>query len=325
MRTARLQTGFTLLELLMVVSIMSATAYVALSTLDNDGNNQRYQATVSALENIRRAVVGRHPATVSGQYLQSGYVVDNGVLPSTDVDDLTKKLAPGYELYALQTPVFDSEPDVNGFNNDDPILPENLIEKGQLYKGHRAAYLNLKPGSEGLKDGWGNDWIVAAPTIVQWNIKSYGSNNLADGEELFNEDLPLEILPSSWQVDIENWSVSVSNQTDSDIVIPLGECMRLSLLVFENKDSTDDFHWRRITSTCITGTLAQAHPILDNSESVNFPAISIPQGKHLLVLVHDTTEISLHDGSSEAVDKNNVKKVRFYAGMALPDVTFNIR
>jgi prepilin-type N-terminal cleavage/methylation domain-containing protein len=278
MKTNKKQIGFTLLELLMVVSIMSATAYVALSTLDNDGNNQRYQETVSRLETITQAVIGPHFAAVSGQGLQSGYVMDNGRLPAIDedsngngvldagedtngnglldigIDDLTRRPV-GFIEYGLQAPRFDSSPDsATGVNNDDGV--ELDADEQKLLKGYRnSAYLNLKPGTRRFQDGWGYDWITTQPSAASWQVLSYGLNHKAGGGELFDTDISQQINSSHWQVDLAGWQVQVENQSATDISVAPGECLRLSLLVFINSDNTatPNQQWKRLTSHCIQG------------------------------------------------------------------------
>ncbi len=345
MNKIKQQCGFTLLELLMVVSIMSATAYVALGTLNNEGNNQRYQETSDRLEMIERAVVGRHITDFNGRYLQSGYVVDNGVLPVT-IDDLTRQ-ATDFVSYGAQQPMFDSQPDSNGMNNGGGVT---LITANQLlYKGFRSSvYLNLKPNAVRSKDGWGNDWQINQPAVNSWRVSSYGRNNQLAGDELFDDDVEQTIFANGWQLDVAGWQVQVSNQSGVDINFAMGACLRLSLLVFEN-NATESSHWKRLSSACITGNTASGSCLDGDGDgkvnavnclataSVVFPvtgggiggyqpATTIPQGEHLLLLVADTNSNNAHaDETESAYLTNSSQRVRFYAGMVRPDITLVIQ
>ncbi|MEM9099473.1 MAG: prepilin-type N-terminal cleavage/methylation domain-containing protein, partial [Pseudomonadota bacterium] len=75
------QAGFSLLEVLIVVSILSVAAYVALDAVDHDSSELRYNLTETRLEKIRRAIVGDPSLTLNGSPMISGYVADVGQLP----------------------------------------------------------------------------------------------------------------------------------------------------------------------------------------------------------------------------------------------------
>ncbi|MEY8239199.1 MAG: type II secretion system protein [Cycloclasticus sp.] len=345
MKLNKYQAGFTLLELLMVVSIMSATAYVALGTLNNDSNNQRYQSTIEGLLSIRRGLVGRDAGIQSAPYLQSGYVVDNGGLPAS-IDELSE-LPTDFLIYASQAPIFDPQPDADGMNDGSDGV-ELSADKQKLYKGFRSSsYLYLKPGAERSTDGWGNEWLLTQPQTDYWQLTSYGRNNQLEGDELFDADISETITKDAWQLDMAAWQVSVSNQSGTDMSVDLGQCLRLSLLVFQN--SATEARWKRLTSDCISGTAASGSCLdgdgdgqvlamsCPSSATVTFPsagggtgnyqpATQIPQGEHLLVLLNDSDASDAHDGSSESVySADSHLRVRFYAGMMLPVANLVIR
>ena len=81
------ETGFTLLELLLVVTILSSLALATVSFVENEDNQLRFEDTRARLERIRSAVLG--PEYPDGRTL-SGYAVDNGKLPES-IKDLLER------------------------------------------------------------------------------------------------------------------------------------------------------------------------------------------------------------------------------------------
>ncbi len=73
--------GFTILELLMVVAILSTIAYVTFPLLENNTDQVRFDDTRNRLETIRRAIIGDSSRTVNGGPEIRGYVADTGSLP----------------------------------------------------------------------------------------------------------------------------------------------------------------------------------------------------------------------------------------------------
>ena len=75
------QAGFSLLEMLIAVGILSAAAYVALDTVESDQGQLRYDLTEQRLKTIRRAIVGEPGLSANGAPVISGFVADVGRLP----------------------------------------------------------------------------------------------------------------------------------------------------------------------------------------------------------------------------------------------------
>ena len=76
------QHGFTLLELLVVVSLLGLLSLTAVAIFDNAGDQDRFEATRSRLASIRTAIIGDTSRTLNGEPILSGYVADMGRLPS---------------------------------------------------------------------------------------------------------------------------------------------------------------------------------------------------------------------------------------------------
>gem|GEM_PF-5941282 len=131
--------GFTIIELLVVVSILSAVAYVALDALKEDTSQIRYDDTANRLTSIRQAILGRPERTLMGEAEISGYVADMGTLPASILD-------------LLRDPCQNTTAGACGWQ----------FENGISY-GWRGPYLNALSvgGTQSYRDGWSNVAAVA--------------------------------------------------------------------------------------------------------------------------------------------------------------------
>lgn len=348
--------GFTLLELLLVVVILSAIAFSTVSFFNSEDEQFRYEDTRTRLINIRRAVIGNSEPTFQGQQLLSGYAVENGVLPST-IDELIKKPAL-YDDFGLQSPLFDPQPGSDGFNNGGELsITWNNNEK--LFKGYSSgAYLALPPGSEDkYRDGWGNvgsvsgtsidcpsfsgegsdlgsdkeddnhGWCVTldttggTSTANELYIDSYGS----DGElgEVAGNDFTFDVLQSiksgDWTQDVQGWTVKITNQSGSTI-----SNHGVSLLVYGIRtDGTPG--WKRLSTNEVSslndGDSADL-TFLESSLSTISPFVSI--GQHLLTVFEDNNNTP-HDSAGETPDltvfipaRRITKRIDFFSHTVLP-------
>ncbi|MCH2372027.1 MAG: prepilin-type N-terminal cleavage/methylation domain-containing protein [Pirellulales bacterium] len=194
----RKTSGFTLLELLLVVFIMSVLAFSAVSlteTLDSSQDQYRYERAKNQGVDLKKAIVDR----VETQQVVRGFVADIGALPAT-MTELAFGVVDGdpsdvpIPASSLRTPMYDLTPDDDdGLQTPDAavavdgqdgiiFLPASLnLVKG--FRGtplqtdedtprdfYRGSYLsNLLPGKNiyvgpdkpRFDDGWGNqngDW-----------------------------------------------------------------------------------------------------------------------------------------------------------------------
>jgi len=130
----RAQAGFSLLEMLIAVGILSAAAYVALDTVESDRGQMRFDLTETRLKMIRRAIVGDPDLAVNGGPVVSGFAADVGRLPDC-LEELVTRM-----------------PDCDG-NGIEEIPAYAELVPG-LNVGWRGPYLTAGPG--GMFDAWGN-------------------------------------------------------------------------------------------------------------------------------------------------------------------------
>lgn len=202
--------GFTLLELLLVVTVLSAVAWMALGVVDNDSNQVRFDDTRNRLTAIRKAIIGDTSRTVNGQPEVRGYVADMGGLP----DNLQSLVS---QNYCLNQPEITVQADCPVDNWVTQAARAYNSDTG-LWSGWNGPYLPVEAmtarnGSRFL-DGWGNDdgsgnfgWIfgpVTTPLVnrnrVDLVVQSLGADGLSDtepgaGAGLYELDYPPTTAP----------------------------------------------------------------------------------------------------------------------------------
>lgn len=203
----RRQRGMTLLELLVVVALMSAVGFMALSQVGDDLGQARYQDTENRLETIRKAIIGDTSRTLNGQPEIRGFVSDMGRLP-VNLTELLKR------EYCENDRKVKTEADCNAIPGGNWIsLPDSRIDDATtgfgtgLRVGWNGPYL-IATADENeasvYRDGWGNDdgthnfgWrfdpLVPPPAPYDLIVQSYGMDGTAGGSN-YEEDYPAGVL-----------------------------------------------------------------------------------------------------------------------------------
>ncbi|MEM7173180.1 MAG: prepilin-type N-terminal cleavage/methylation domain-containing protein [Pseudomonadota bacterium] len=239
----RAAAGFTLLELLVVISILAVAAFVAVSGLEQDDGQWRLDETRNRIERIRSAIVGDSDLRVNGAPAISGFATDVGALPPC--------------LAAL----VDQAGTCGGVAFDYPAY--QVDGATGLGSGWRGPYLSvateITTGLRAIRDGWGNTsegddaenfgWSRFDTTGGNVVIQSIGADlipNTASAAEyaaldFFSRDYPPSpaaspadapdpiIIPEDYQVDISNVPVTLWNGTTGDSEeLDLSFCLRLT-------------------------------------------------------------------------------------------------
>ncbi len=281
--------GFSLLELLLVVAILSSVAFVVTSTVTNDVSQVRYEDTRNRLTAIRRAIVGSSNPELWAKGLQSGYVVDNGRLPE-NIDALvtiptnsSDHVEVSFHPFGIFSPYFspysdsDSTDEISVDDEAGNFLPNG---EHQLMKGHRGAYLYGAINSS-YRDGWGTKRYADD----EEDAANHGWNVYEDGDELIVESFGMDgesgpgtgdpyeadmfmspsISSNDCYVELEGRSVTVFNRTGYDLDLD-DAVFRVSLLIYLNGTAHEDetgfeegvyqaeYSWRRVGTATLTKT-----------------------------------------------------------------------
>ncbi len=198
--------GFTILELLMVVAILSTIAYVTFPLLENNTDQVRFDDTRNRLETIRRAIIGDSSRTVNGRPEIRGYVADTGSLPQ-NIQALMEKdycTDPQYRDSGSCTGTWVTQGGVcvDDFTATDPTAcgsswtdKYTYVPEVGLWVGWNGPYLKsstvVPPANPAGKkypayaDGWGNVKNLspgAVATDSGWR-RSLGSGGTSAGPE----------------------------------------------------------------------------------------------------------------------------------------------
>jgi len=214
------QIGFTLVELLVVMLILTALASVTLDFTKDFAFQGRYEVTKDRYEKIKRAIIGRPDVLINGQPDISRFVADIGRPPFA----LQELLSEGF---CSDTQYFDQASCIGA-------TPAK-IWTGNSY-GWNGPYIRISKTPDdpkAISDGWGNTalgnygWTVkyysdtgggtlttTTADILSMSVQSLGKDSTAGGTG-YDTDYPSSplISDSDWSVDINNISVTIITDT----------------------------------------------------------------------------------------------------------------
>ena len=87
------QSGFSLVELVIIIVVLGILASVAVPMFGNMINSSKISATKSELESLKRAIVGNPRVVAGGELVDRGYQGDVGTAPAQLADLVTKPVA----------------------------------------------------------------------------------------------------------------------------------------------------------------------------------------------------------------------------------------
>ncbi|WP_410498759.1 type II secretion system protein [Chitinibacter sp. S2-10] len=259
--TNRPNAGFTLLEMLMVIALLAATAGIGLATLGDEDGSQRDNDTRYRLGVIEQAIVGRNTPAFGGEMRLSGFVADMGRLPNT----MAELLGSGNPAYATTANVFyDTTPDgVSG------ITDSNDVATGLSFSA--GIRKQIQTGASGqFKDGWGNAF---EPTLgsntISWLSK--GRDTASGG----GDDQTISIAATDWLVNLASWTVTINN-TDSNP-------HTISIVLISQEAGAAALQWRQRWSAD-QAIAASSSQIFSLTQPAAY-AGQVPFGRHILLAV----------------------------------------
>lgn len=269
------EAGLTLVELLVVLSILAVLSTVALRGVVGTFEENNYDANISQMEQIELAILGNDET--------SGFLGDIGRLPeavgdagSTNLEQLAElwdQTVSSFPDFAINTPTGDSEI--------------------RLGTGWRGPYLNLGINRTDLTDGFANrfllfqaDGIVSDDTDTIAIIQSLGSGGTSGGTG-YEEDLEVvfqadagavsaglaDAVTNVWQTDVE-----VTVQRDGS-AIEVGDGANLIVRAY-GADGSGGLHT----------VLEEKVTLTTNVPSQTFTFSNLPFGVKVLRAYQETTD-----------------------------------
>jgi prepilin-type N-terminal cleavage/methylation domain-containing protein len=199
--------GFTLIELLVVLAILTSISSIALLSVGNNLNQQRFDDTKRKIQTIKHAIIGYPERTVNNKPDISGFIADIGRLPNCLAELLNKDIDANI-----------CDPNIDNDNN--PITNPHITAPTHTYNsvtglwhGWQGPYIDVisdLDGSHRYRDGWGGEsniinqdnanfgWthtILAAGDLI---IQSKGLDNIQNPDtqtqynelDIFEKDFP---------------------------------------------------------------------------------------------------------------------------------------
>lgn len=151
--------GFSLLELLMVLTILAVLTGMAVRSLDGVEQQHRYEANLRVMQSIQEGILGSpEDRAPDGTRTISGFVADMGRLP-VELSELWEN--PGAATFDVRAATEDPQVFVPG--------------------GWRGPYVRLPLDSNTLNDGWGNPLTIDTSAGEDPMIWSNGADGQPGG------------------------------------------------------------------------------------------------------------------------------------------------
>ena len=241
-KSAKSALGFSLLELLVVISLLGIVAMAATTLIIDSGEEKRKDATEKQWDAIRKAMLADSTLTLNNSPVISGYVADMGRLPSN--------------LKELISRVYDHDdnpatPDiVQPAYNSIQLSSVEPLATGSISGGWRGPYL-YTAGSAEFRDGWLNKnngnlvddainfgWFVSA-TAAAIQVQSLGEGNAVGGSE-YGADFPSAAVLT---VNENDWLLTSASGTNFNVVFnkpPAADQTNLQVRIYFFEDDMLD-------------------------------------------------------------------------------------
>ncbi len=271
------QSGFTLLELVLVMFIIALVASTPLLFIDEQDQQLRYEETKQKLDQIRKALY--REMSYTGSPVLSGFIVNNGHLPSTDADlNQLIEIPSNWQTFGSIQPEFKINSALDAEAIDNPGF--------RLIKGHLGNYIPQLIDSAGeVKDAWGEDFSITS----SGGIFSVESSNAL-------QSISTEISNVEWGIPLTNLRIILQN--DSSTAITSSDGKEVALLVFDNKDTSSDSSWISYHFKAEIDASAAGVPGIQyswasdanwfrNGDSLSVSeaqVTTVPAGEHLLII-----------------------------------------
>jgi len=246
----RFQSGFSLLELVVVMGILAIFASVSLTFVGEKDVQQRYQQSIEKLQAVKRNFFSVDK--FQGQTVMHGFFVDNGMMGETTVEEA---ITTSFET------ILNTRTDKNV--NNDPALKdkyrsfgfidevyiedssENVasqkIEGAGLYKGIRPGAYDLSEYLDNyseIRDAWGDEFLLGKDEPEDSDDPVKFISLTVDESQNYKNFESAKVSVSTYVADvsikIDQLKVSVENLPDNEI-------FRIAIASFSNSASCKTF------------------------------------------------------------------------------------
>lgn len=275
----RAVSGFSLLELVLVLFLMGTVMLTSLFLVDGADDQARYEETKNKLAMIKHAIVGDANRTLNGEPEITGFVADMGRLPVC-----IRELVDGKCV------------------DSDPAPPLWVLNNASgLWAGWRGPYLNTSVGND-FRDGWGNKntdaveddsnfgWDFDDTSVSgELTIKSLGKDGaLGATIEDYTADLDIRINKHDYVLNLVSWDTLYLrfNKVTDAIKTIAKESLRLKLNAINDG----------VVNTMAV-TTPTADPVVDNAsrDLQDFLSLEFPEDN--LILMPSTGVIPVEPGT----------------------------
>ena len=176
-RNDRRKTGFSLLELLVVLVILGFLTAMMAKVFTHGDDQKRFDETRTKMEEIKKALIGTSGAYANGQRQFAGYITDMGRLPELNEDNQNQPDS----LWIQENPMWKYD------------------QGARIWMGWRGPYIET-PQEGLLEDAWG-DTFAFEVYDTGIDIISRGADNNPGGSN-FNEDITLTIRKTQYRAPV---------------------------------------------------------------------------------------------------------------------------
>jgi prepilin-type N-terminal cleavage/methylation domain-containing protein len=295
----RSTSGFTLLEMLLVLFLMALVASAGLMLTEGVEDQAKYDETKRRMEMIRKAIVGDPTRTVNGSPEISGFVADMGRLPGCLKELLEPSNCNDQQLIEYRNGVCDDAT----YTNMSECQGAGKTWVPMAF-GWRGPYISVLPDHDGVRrfrDGYGNKGIDEDDDAQNygWVWKNDEESNPAaiirvkskgfDGQEGSSDDYPNDIIgnipplvsPRDHQVVLGNWSgrILFINRTSNPVPANPADSFDLKL-----KLHYPDGNGNLVQEESVKFTLSGSNPM--GAGEVDYLPITFLDGKILPLGMH---------------------------------------
>ncbi|MDO8960749.1 MAG: prepilin-type N-terminal cleavage/methylation domain-containing protein [Methylophilus sp.] len=326
-RSMQGQAGFTLLELVIVIGLLSILAIGATAMLEDDGDWRRAKETPQRWDAIRKAILGDGGVDATGNFNLSGYVADMGRLPQNIKELMVEDIDPE-NVIPNPTPNPAPQPAWANFALYQKTSATNCATTPEdcywLGGGWRGPYL-YTAGSKEYRDGWDNvntgvdddavnfGWQVTestasgfTPNITDFFVQSLGLGNEvglgANTNDTNREDYPVDVdfamvSENEWLNTEPNlqFNIRLNKPVTADIIN-----LYLRIYYFQDDANTS-------TTPDLSDLTSEAFSILNTertaSVSITIPSdIGLPLGRYAAAIFCSDPSAATNIASLEVFD-----------------------